>query len=242
MPTKFTLVIPRSIFVLFSAALAACGDSAPRETVGKAPVLHTALRDSARARTDREFAHRPDTFLVHVDSARIIGAATAPVTVTFVGHLQCVGCTDAVRDLLPTLRREYVTPGLIRLAYLNARAPDTDFNARFAAHAAYCAALAGKFWPMVESIAATREEWDRIPDPQPRFDSLAVRLGAKPAVQAKCTEQALMAHTIQLDEERVTAAGIRTLPTLIVGSELISGDLSLRRVRAAIDDALGKKR
>ncbi len=223
-------------------ATAACGDSRPKETVASMPVSKSPLHDSARARSDRAFARRPDTFLLHVDSQRTVGVRDAPLTVIFVGQLECAGCTDAVRDLLPTLRREYVVPGRIKLEYRSARAPDTNYNARFAVHAAYCAALADAFWPMIDALAASREEWAHLADPQPRFDSLAVRLGAKPAQQHKCTEQALMSHTIQLDEERVASAGIRILPTLIVGSEAISGDLSLRRVRMVIDAALAKKR
>ena len=232
----------RAALVVLVAAAAACGDSTPRETAATVPVLHTPFRDSLRAKAVREFAARPDTLMIHVDSERTLGSSDAPVSVTFVGHLQCARCTNFLREVLPVLRREYVESGRVRFAYLNARASDTSYNARFAAHAAYCAALAGKFWPMVDSIAATREEWAHLADPQPRFDSLAVRLGAKPAVQAKCTVQALMSHTIKTDEERAAAAGISTLPTLIIGTDLVTGDLPLKRVRELLDEALAKKR
>ena len=231
-------------FALFAAAVAysgGCGDS-KHETAGAIPVNHSPLSDSLRARAVKEFARRPDTLMIHVDSARTLGPASAPVTVTFVGHLQCAECTNFLRDILPVIRSEYITPGRIRFAYLDARAADTSYNARFAAHAAYCAALAGKFWPMIDSIAATREQWASLPDPQPRFDSLAVRLGANRATQTKCTEQALMSHTIQIDQERVAAAGIQTLPTLIIGDKIYGGSFTAGRVRSLLNDALDKKR
>ena len=229
--------------VIGSAALA-CGDAAPRERVGETAGdsdRYSPFRDSIRARAAARFSARPDTLLARADSARTLGAASAPLWVILVGQLQCANCADAVRDLLPVLRRDYVEPGRIRLAYINGPAPDTNFNARFAAHAVYCAALGGQFWPMLDSLAATRTEWARLPDPQPRFDSLAVRLGANASLQSACTNRALMMPLVMWDQDRAAAAGVKSLPTLLIGAKALSGDLSPARVRKAIDAALVKR-
>ena len=238
----------RSVLALFILALlggVACGESRKREpgsgTVGsltREDAEFAPIRDSIRARAVGRFRARPDSLMPRADAARALGDTSAHVWVILVAQLQCAACSDAVRDLLPVLRREYVETGRIRLAYVNGVIPDTAFNAKFAIHAAYCAALAGKFWPMLDSIAATRTAWAREPDPQPRFDALAVRLGADAAVQKLCTTRALMQRLINLDRDRAEASGVTVLPTLLVGSTALSGDLSLSRVRAAIDAAL----
>ena len=232
----------RTEYLLLIVATVACSDAPRRKTETAATMGSRMIRDSIRARAAARFAARPDTLLAIADSARTVGAGSAPLWVIFVGHLQCAACTDAVRDLIPMLRREYVQPGRIHFAYMNAAASDTNYNARFAVHAVYCAALGGKFWPMLDSVAATREEWASMPDPQPRFDSLAVRLGANSALQSKCTSRGLMLPLVEWDQERVAAAAVTKLPTLLIGSEALSGDLSPSRVRSAIDAALALKR
>jgi protein-disulfide isomerase len=253
-PRASIMRVPVTLTVVLTAAVVAtaCRDKTPpppgAELVGgSGPAAATLsaedrqIRDSVRARAASRFATRPDTLYARADSARTLGAASAPVWVIFVGQLQCAACTDAIRDLLPVLRREYVESGRIHLAYVNAEAPDTNYNARFAAHAAYCGAIAGKFWPMLDSIAATREEWARMPDPQPRFDSLAVRLGAKADFQSRCTTRKLMLPLVMSDQERAAKAGVTTLPSLLIGSEVLSGNLSPSRVRSAIDQALKRR-
>ena len=232
------VIIPLIVFA--TVGIGSCRDSSPRAT-GRQDE-YSPFRDSIRKRAAARFSARPDTLLARADSARTLGAASASVWVILVGQLQCTACTDVVRDLLPILRREYVETGRIHLAYINAEAPDTNYNARFAAHAAYCAALGGAFWPMLDSIAATRQQWARLPDPQPHFDSLAVRLGADPALQTKCTTRTLMLPLVKWDQERAAAAGVTILPTILVGSTALSGDVSASRVRKAIDAALTQKR
>ncbi len=238
---RFATCLP----ALFVAAVAAtaCGDHAARQAASAAAAAeYSPYRDSIRARGAARFAARPDTLLARADSARTLGAAAAPLWVILVGQLQCAACADAVHELLPVLRREYVDGGRIHLAYVNARAPDTDYNARFAAHAAYCGSLGGSFWKILDTIAATRDEWATLPDPQPYLDAIAVRLGADKSLQATCTERTLMLPLVMWDQERADAAGVTSLPTLLIGTDALSGDLSPTRVRRAIDEALAKKK
>lgn len=195
------------------------------------------IRDSIRARARTRFAQRPDTLLARADLARTMGDSSAKLWVILTGQLQCPACDSAIRELVPMIRTEYVERGKVRLAFVAASAPSTDYNARFATHASLCAGLAGKFWPVLEQIAATRETWAPLPDPQPHFDSIAVALGARPELQHRCTELQLMLPLVMWDQQRA-AADVDTLPTLLVGSKALSGDLSVSRVRREIDAAL----
>lgn len=223
----------RSLSLVALFAIAACGDSpAPRASTVN-PV-----RDSIRVRSMRRFEERPDSLLARVDTARILGAPSARVWVVFVGELQCAQCALRLHELVPMLRREYVETGRIRLAYVNAGAADTVYNARFAAHAAFCAGLGGRFWEALDVIAAARDEWARLDDPQPRLDSLAVRAGANAEVQANCRQRQRMLPMVMWDRERAEASHVTVLPTLLVGDTPLTGDLSPAAVRRAIDKAL----
>jgi protein-disulfide isomerase len=216
---------------------AACGDSPAPRSATVNPV-----RDSIRVRSMRRFEERPDTLLARVDTARVLGTPTARLWVVFVGELQCAACARSLHELVPVLRRAYVETGKIRLAYVNAGAADTVYNARFAAHAAFCAGIGGRFWEALDLIAASRDEWASLDDPQPRLDSLAVRAGADPATQSSCRQRQRMLPMVMWDKERAEASKITALPTLLIGDQSFSGDLSPATVRGAIDRALASRR
>lgn len=227
----------RSLAVLAVFAVTSCGDSpAPR------PKTVNPVRDSMRVRAMRRFEQRPDTLLARVDTARILGAPAARLWVVFVGELQCAGCASSLLELIPMLRREYVETGRIRLAYVNAGAADTVYNARFAAHAAFCAGISGRFWEALDVIAASRDDWADLDDPQPRLDSLAVRAGANPETQSACRQRQRMLPMVMWDKERAEASHVTTLPTLLIGDQPMAGDLSPAAVRRAIDKALAAAR
>jgi hypothetical protein len=230
----------RRVLLAVVILAAACGKPQERKPVAGAQLGaadNNPIRDSIRARARARFAQRPDTLLARADLARTMGDSSAKLWVILTGQLQCPACDVAIRDLVPMIRAEYAERGTVRFAFVAAPAPNTDYNARFASHAAFCAALAGKFWPMLEQIAATRETWASLPDPQPHFDSMAVALGAKAELQHRCTEQQLMLPLVMWDQQRA-AADVDTLPTLLVGSKALTGDLSATRVRREIDAAL----
>lgn len=220
--------------MLFAAA---CGESpAPRA------VVRDPIKDSIRVRSMRRLEARPDTQLARVDSSRILGAPTARLWVVFVGELQCAQCAGSLHELLPMIRREYVETGKIRFAYVNAQAADTVYNARFAAHAAFCAGLSGHFWEALDLIAASRDDWAALDDPQPRLDSIAVRAGASPETQASCRQRQRMLPMVTWDGERADAANVTELPTLLIGDQPLTGTLSAAAVRRAIDKALAAAR
>lgn len=223
-----------AILALFAAA---CADSPAPRSATVNPVS-----DSIRIRGMRRFEERPDTLLARVDTGRILGAPGARLWVVFVGELQCAACAGSLHELVPMLRREYVETGKIRLAYVNAGAADTVYNARFAAHAAFCAGIGGRFWEALDVIVTEHDSWARLDDPQPRLDSLAVRAGADAATQASCRQRQRMLPMVMWDKERAEASKITMLPTLLIGDQPLTGDLSPAAVRQAIDKALAAQR
>lgn len=230
----------RTVLLALAILGSACGKPPERTPVATDQIGigdNNPIRDSIRARTRARFAQRPDTLLARADLSRAMGDSSAKLWVILIGQLQCLACDAAIRELVPMIRTEYVERGKVRLAFVAAAAPNTDYNARFASHAAFCAGLAGKFWPLLDQIAATRATWATLPDPQPHFDSMAVALGAEPALQHRCTEQQLMLPLVIWDQQRAAAAA-DTLPALLIGSKAFGGDLSASRVRREIDAAM----
>jgi protein-disulfide isomerase len=196
--------------------------------------------DSVRVRRARELVRRPDTLGTRVDSARILGEPSARVWLVLVSEFQCARCRMVATDILPAIRREYVDPGKVRVAFVNW--PDErHFNSRFASHAALCAGAAGHFWAMHDSLFASLPRWERLPDPQPFMDSLAISLGAAPEAQHSCTSRQRLSNLLEGDRERSERSGAAVRPTAFVGTKTLDGDnLTLWSVRRALDAALAR--
>ena len=214
--------------------LTACGeDSLPERREGT-----LSIADSIRIRRNEELRRRPDTLGARVDSLRILGAPTAALWLVVVSDFQCAACRDFATNVLPVVRRDYVDAGVVRLAFVNFP-QESHFNARFAAHAALCAGTSGRFWETHDTLFASLARWERLPDPQPLLDSLAVSAGAAPGTQRECRAALRMLNLLTGDVERSRKAGVTTVPTLLVGDRRLSGrELELDIIRRVIDDAL----
>jgi protein-disulfide isomerase len=196
--------------------------------------------DSIRARRLARLAIMPDTFGARVDSARVLGTPSANLWIVVVSDFQCPACRAFALDVLPAIRREFVDAARARLAFMNLP-QDTHFNARFAAHASLCAASAGRFWEMHDSLFANQARWARLDDPRPYFDSLAVASGVPAGMQAQCTARQPLLRLLTEDIERSRASGARTVPTVFVGNRrLAERDLTVAGVRRAVQAELAR--
>jgi protein-disulfide isomerase len=194
-----------------------------------------------RARRSASLAKRPDTLGMRADSARVLGHRDAKVWVVVTSDFQCVPCRDFALSVLPQLRRDFVDKGLVRVAFVNS--PRTEnFNARFAAAAALCAAATGRFWPMHDSLFSHQSVWARMDDPRPYLDSLAFAAGAPVAAQTDCTTRNRMLHRLSQDIEQSRQSGVVQVPTVFVGERRLAGEeLTYTTLRNAVTQALAPR-
>lgn len=237
--TRFLRPVLLRFSVLTVGSLVACTpDSEPPRQVVVSPI------DSIRARREAAIEARPDTFGMRVDSMRILhpmaGASAAVPWVVVISEFQCTTCRRLALDVLPAIRRDIVERGTAHLAFVNTPRIE-HFNARFAAHAALCAASAGRFWEMHDSLFANLPHWDRLPDPQGYFDSLAVSAGVPAEVQAQCTAHQRLLRVIEGDLRRSAQAGVTEPPAVFVGERRLSAsELTVEGIRRAIANATGR--
>lgn len=235
----FRASLPLAI-LLVALAVACSPDAEPP----RRPVFSP--RDSLRVRREAAIATRPDTFGTRVDSMRILhppaGASAAVPWVVVISEFQCAACRRLALGVLPAIRRDIAEGGVAHMAFVNAPR-DEHFNARFASHAALCAASAGRFWEMHDSLFATLPRWDRMPDPQGFMDSLAVSAGVPFQVQDGCTKRQRLLRVLEGDMRRSTQAGATELPVVFVGDRRLQGsELTVEGIRRAIADEAGRSR
>jgi protein-disulfide isomerase len=184
-------------------------------------------------------AHR---LLQRADRGRIQGDAAAPVWVIVASDFQCPFCRTWHEETYPTLVKDYVRTGKIRMAYLNYPI-NSHRNAWPAAEAAMCASVQGMFWEMHDAIFATQPQWSAMPNAAPLFDSLAVnKFALNPDEWRSCMSAHATAALVQADFERLRSAGVESTPSFFVGERGISGAQPTDVFRAAIEQALAKAR
>jgi protein-disulfide isomerase len=160
------------------------------------------------------------------------------VWVVEVSDFQCPFCKTWHDSVYRTLRREFVTPGTVRLAYINYPLPNHD-NAMPAAEAAMCAGAQGKFWEMHDGLFDSQNRWAPLPNAASVFDSVARVAGIDVAAMRQCITQGATRAMIQADADRAQEAGVQATPSFIIGGDiLIRGAQPIEAFRRAIAQKL----
>jgi protein-disulfide isomerase len=204
----------------------ACGGKSGESEVTQTPAPPRSTTDSLTARAD---------------AARIQGSSSAPVWVVEVSDFQCPFCKTWHDSVYREVRREFVTPGTVRLAYINYPLPNHQ-NAMPAAEAAMCAGAQGKFWEMHDGLFDAQTVWAPLPNAAAVFDSVARRAGVDVAAMRTCIQQGAMRALIQADAERAQESGVEATPSFIIGGDvLIRGAQPIETFRRAIAQKLAAR-
>jgi protein-disulfide isomerase len=229
----------RPLFICLAAVLAviaACSDGSAKS----APAKSSPAVAAAATSTIPVAQAGPDSLTSAADRGRILGADSAPVWLLIVSDFQCPWCKVWHDSAFATLKREYVDPGKVRLAYVNFPL-SMHANAIPAAMAAMCASAQGKFWETHERIFLTQKKWEVMPDPRAYLDSLAVASGADAARQRSCTSTKALQGLIDADQARARKSGAQSTPTFFIGTSRIEGAAPVAAFRHALDSALATK-
>ena len=118
-------------------------------------VLAVAISVSSSNDTKRSPADAAALFAGIPEHGGVLGDPSAPVTVTEYVDLQCPICAEASRTTLPTVIRDYVRTGKVKLQArtLHFIGPDSVRAARVAAGAE----RQGRLWPFLEAFYAAQK-------------------------------------------------------------------------------------
>ena len=221
------------------AFVAACTRSAPAADKAATPAAATApTTASTGAATKTTGATPHDSISDLADRGRILGDSTAPVWVIMASDFQCPFCKQWEKANYARIVKDYVKTGKARLAFLNMPL-SMHPNALPASEAAMCAGVQNKFWQMHDTLFATQEQWEVLPDPRAKFDSITKALGVDMPSWRSCMAQHATLALIDADRDRARQAGVNSTPTFFVGNQTLMG--ADKDVGAAIDAALKAK-
>ena len=178
-----------------------------------------------------------DALTPAADKGRILGSEKAAIWMLIVSDFQCPFCRQWHADTWETLKKEYVTTGKIRVAYVNMPL-GMHPNAQPAAVAAMCASAQGRFWPMADLVFKSQDKWKDLKNARPFFDSLAKVAGTDAAQFKTCVAGQSIAALVDADRVRMTRAGAGSTPIFFIGGSRVEGAQPIAVFRRAIDAEL----
>jgi len=166
---------------------------------------------------------------------RVLGNDKAPVEVIEYASLTCPHCASFHNGPWPTLKKEYLDTGRIKLIY---RDFPTDQLAVAASMIAKCAPK-NRYFSIIELMFRTQDKWRRSSNPHEALSNIGRLAGMSQAtVEACMNNQAVFDGVMKQRDEGHKIFNIESTPTLIVNGKKVEGDLSLKEFRRIFDQAL----
>ena len=170
---------------------------------------------------------------------RVLGEASAPVTMFDFSSLTCPHCADFHTKTLPELKKQYIDTGKLKVVF---RDFPLDRNALHAAMLARCAPKE-RYSGFLDVLFKSQQTWGRSPDPKKALAQIGA-LGGMPAADfeaclaQKPLEDALIQRTYEAQEQ----FKISSTPTFVFngGVEKLEGAQPLDKFVEVIERLLNK--
>jgi protein-disulfide isomerase len=172
----------------------------------------------------------------------VLGDPKAPVTVTEYVDLQCPICAAASRETLPSLVRDYVRTGKVKLEArtLQFIGPDSERAARVAAGAE----RQGKLWPFLEAFYASQGQENSGYVTDDFLRSVAAASGVDAGAALKAADSTAAQQRLNRANTDAEALGIDSTPTFTVargdGRPHVLGAHDEQTLASAIDQELAR--
>ncbi|HLA17212.1 MAG TPA: thioredoxin domain-containing protein [Candidatus Limnocylindrales bacterium] len=166
-----------------------------------------------------------------------LGRADAPVVMGVWGDFQCPACGSLATNTLPSLIRDFVEPGTLRVEAHDVAILDrgTTESSDSAAGAA-CAAEQGSYWPYHDWLFANQAGENRGAFRREVLDAIAARIGLDTDAFSSCLDSGrLQAAALAA----AGSAGISSTPTLRVGGQEIVGVPAYEQLATLIRQSAG---
>lgn len=180
-----------------------------------------------------------------VAAGRVAGNPDAPVRIIEFGDYQCPFCRDFWSETEPQLQREFIDTGVASLEF-------HDFivvgpESRIAAQGAACAATQNFFWPVHDVLYLRQGAREN----SGVFTSEHVKQFAREAAAAlpkaefdaaafeRCLDSGAQRAVVEAMANDARSVGVNSTPTFMINGKLVSGAVTIDRLRQLITAAKG---
>jgi protein-disulfide isomerase len=158
------------------------------------------------------------TFAGVPQSGDTVGQSTAPVTLTVFEDPQCPFCRQWNIDTLPTVVRDYVRTGRIKIAYRGVVV--IGANSLVGLAAIYAAGQENKLWQMVEALYERQGDENSGWITVPLVRAAAREIGLSPAKVVTAMKSAAVTSAIRKSVNEAQSLGINATPTFAIQKQL----------------------
>lgn len=141
---------------------------------------------------------------------------------------------------MPSVYKDYVDKGLVKLVFYNMPLEQLHPQSRIAHLAALCANEQGKWHEFHSFLFEKRSDWVSATDKPLKFKSYAKDLGLKTTQFDSCLDN--KKYNSQIEEELAlgTSYGVSGTPAFFIGKNFVSGAQDFATVKIIIDAELAK--
>jgi hypothetical protein len=145
----------------------------------------------------------------------ILGKADAPNTLIDYVSFTCPHCANFYIAVMPTLRKEWIDTGKLRLIH---RHFPSDLVATRASQLTECAG-ADRFFAITELLFRKQVEWLSVGDPEVEMVKVLAGEGVTPEGAQACFANDRLLDKVLADVQSGQALGVRFTPTLFINEE-----------------------
>jgi protein-disulfide isomerase len=153
------------------------------------------------------------------------GSSAAPLGILIYSDFACPYCRSLARDTLPSLLRNYVDTGRVKLAFRHLPLRSIHPDAVLIAEAVECAGIQGRFWEMHDQLFSIDGKLG--PDAL-RLNAGVLRLDG-PAFDL-CMSETATRSRIESDVTSASLLHVGTTPTLLLGKMTADGRLAVMEI------------
>lgn len=187
-------------------------------------------------------AKAADIRAVKIVGAKIVGNASAPVTVAYWYDYNCGFCKGSEEQIISPIMDEYVRTGKIRLVFKDLQFLKADSTKLGIASRAVWEAAPSKYYDWHKLVFENQGQLDLATNE--KLLALTVQaLGkadADKAMSLMTAKAAAYQALIDADKTEGASFGVRSTPSFIIGNQLIVGLKSYSDIKAAIEMSLKK--
>jgi protein-disulfide isomerase len=142
---------------------------------------------------------------------------------------------------MPTIRRQLIETGKVRWRFRDYPLPSHRF-ARYASHAAHCAADQGRFWEMHDQLFFNHSWAQTGRDPSRQFRDFARAAGLDARAYDACMDSGRHAGRIEASRQEGERLGVTGTPTFQVAGRLYSGGQGSDHFQRLADSLIAARR
>ena len=159
-----------------------------------------------------------------------LGKEDAPVTIVEYSSLSCPHCAHFHRDVMPTLKSDYIDTGKLR--YIEREFPLN--NAALGGSVLARCVDPSRFFAITDLLFSRQEDWAFKEDALQRLRIYAKQAGLTDADFEKCLEDESLQKKVLAVRERGEKEGVKGTPTFFINGKIFSGAPTLAGLTEAM--------